>query len=200
MKILLATKNKNKIIEISNKFMNIKDVILSDLRKYKNVPDVPETGSTFDENALIKARAISEFTGETALADDSGLVVDALDGRPGILSARYGGEGLNDRDRYMLLLDEMKDVPADSRTARFVCSIVIYLPAGEYFTAKGTCEGIIATEPRGSQGFGYDPVFYLPRYSKTMAEIPLTEKNKISHRAQALTEAALILEQLQREK
>ena len=196
MKILLATKNKNKTIEIYEKFSNISGLSIIDLNEFHNAPKVPETGTSFEENALLKARAIAEFSGETTLADDSGLVVDALGGRPGIYSARYGGEGLSDRDRYLLLLDEMKDIPLSKRTARFVCSVVIYRPDKSHHAVRGECEGVIALSPAGDRGFGYDPVFYLPEYDLTMAELPLEKKNTISHRARALEKASLFLKSL----
>ena len=196
MRLVIATKNKNKIAEIKNKFIEVSGLELLDLDSFSKMPDVDETGSTFLENALLKARAVCEHTGLPSMADDSGLVVDALGGRPGVLSARYGGPGLTDGDRNELLLGEMGDIPDSARTARFICSIAVCLPDGRYFSAEGRCEGIITRRPAGDHGFGYDPVFFLPDFGCTMAEIPLDKKNTISHRARALEKTALILAKL----
>jgi XTP/dITP diphosphohydrolase len=136
---------------------------------------------------------ICRFTGMPSMADDSGLVVDALEGRPGILSARYGGPGTTDRERNMGILEEMAGVEKERRSARFVCVIAIALPGSTCSTVEGTCEGSISLEMRGSHGFGYDPIFRLDEFNKTMAEIPLQEKNRISHRAKALERAREIL-------
>ncbi|MCP4138590.1 MAG: XTP/dITP diphosphatase [bacterium] len=194
MKLVIATKNKNKIIEIQNKFAGVEGLELISLNGFENVPDVEENGATFEENALKKAREISQFTNMPVLADDSGIVVDALDGRPGIYSARYGQpEAVTDEDRNRLLLKEMDGVKEEGRTARFVCVIAIAHPGGEEKIARGECEGIIAASLKGDHGFGYDPIFFLPEYGKTMAEIPLEEKNKISHRARALDKAKDLL-------
>ena len=150
------------------------------------VPELPETGATFEENATDKARQAATETGEIALADDSGLAVDALGGRPGVLSARYGGPGTTAVDRYQLLLAELRDVPAARRTARFHCVTALAAPNGELIgTADGVCEGVIALEPSGGGGFGYDPVFFLPQYGLTMAQLDAAEKNRISHRGRA---------------
>jgi len=192
MKLVLATHNKNKIREIHEKFSHIENLELLTLDQFQSPPEVDEDGSTFEENAEKKARTIAEFAGLPAMSDDSGLCVDALDGRPGVLSARYGGDNTTDKDRYMKLLHEMES-REDDRNAQFVCAIAIAIPHGKCYTTRGICRGIIAKEPSGDQGFGYDPVFFLPQYDKTMAEIPLSEKNKISHRARALEKAAEIL-------
>jgi len=196
MKLVIATKNKNKIAEIKHKFSSVSGLKLLDLSAFKDMPDIDETGSTFLENAVLKARAVCDHTGMPSMADDSGLVVDALGGRPGVLSARYGGPGLTDSGRNELLLGEMRDVPDSTRTARFVCSIAVCLPDGRLFDAEGRCEGTITRQPSGDHGFGYDPVFYVASRGCTMAEIPLEEKNTISHRAIALEKTALILKGL----
>lgn len=175
------------------------DTVLT-LNDYPGIPDIAETGSTFEENAAIKAEAVCEYTGLPSLADDSGLVVDALGGEPGVYSARYGGSGLDDHDRYLLLLDKMKGIPQPDRTARFVCAMVLSFPGGKSYTRTGTCEGSIAFEPLGEHGFGYDPVFYLSEYDKTMAQLPPEEKNRISHRARALDGIAALLEFLSKGK
>ena len=196
MKLLLATHNRNKIIEIENKFNIIPDLELLTADIYPDLKDIPENGESFKENAIIKALAFTRHSGLPSLADDSGLVIDALDGRPGIYSARYGGKGLNDTDRNRLILEEMKDVEKDKRTARFVCVVAICIPDGNTYTAEGSCEGIIHDTISGEQGFGYDPIFYLLDHGCTMAQIPLSEKNMISHRAAALDRARKILIEL----
>jgi XTP/dITP diphosphohydrolase len=186
MKLVLATTNRNKVLEIKDKFSGIGGLEILSLSspEFSGAPEIVEDGLSFEENALKKAMAIAAFTGLVSMADDSGLCVDALDGRPGIYSARYGGEGATDRDRYLKLLDEMKGI--GKRSARFVCAIAVAFPGGENRIVRGECEGLIAGEPAGEKGFGYDPVFFLPEYGKTMAELPLEEKNRISHRALAL--------------
>ncbi|SDH35185.1 XTP/dITP diphosphohydrolase [Alteribacillus persepolensis] len=147
--------------------------------------DIAETGQTFEENASLKAEAVLKELGTPAIADDSGLEIDALDGRPGIYSARYAGLDKDDDKNIAKVLDELKGVPAGKRTARFVCVIAVAAPEKTY-TFRGTCEGRIAFEKAGGSGFGYDPIFYLPERDATMAEIPPEEKNRISHRFQAL--------------
>ena len=195
MKLVIATKNKNKFVEIQNKFKKVKDLELIPLNHFHNSPDVIEDGSTFEENALKKARAIALFTRSPALADDSGLVVEALDGRPGIYSARYGGDEKTDEDRNKLLLQEMKLFPKN-RNAKFVCVIAIVIPnVGEY-TMRGECNGIITDSLKGTHGFGYDPVFYLPQFNKTMAQLDLDLKNQISHRAVALDKIENLLQKI----
>lgn len=180
--IVLATGNKGKIREFSGLLEGVFGRIIS-LNDLESPPEVVEDGATFRENALKKARAISAYSGKPALADDSGLAVDALGGRPGVYSARYAGEEATDRDNVTKLLTELGS--NENRNARFVCVLALVTPDGKEMTAEGTCDGVILTEPRGEGGFGYDPVFYLPEYGKTMAEIPPELKNKISHRARA---------------
>ena len=189
MKIVAASSNKNKIIEIKDKFSKIPEIEIIPLSEYNNIPEIIEDGDTFLENAIKKAKIIRDFTGEITIADDSGLVVDFLNGEPGVYSARYGGENLTDIDRYNLVLKKMSGVESDKRTARFICEIVIAFPNGRIITAAGACEGMITYEPSGTNGFGYDPIFYLPEFKSTMAEISLAEKNKISHRGKALEAA-----------
>jgi XTP/dITP diphosphohydrolase len=198
MKIVTATKNKGKISEILKKFhdLNITGIELLSLNEFPEMPEIIEDGSTFAENSLIKAKAVSEFTGHISMADDSGLSVDALNGRPGVHSARYGGPGLDDRARNSLLLDEMKDIPVEKRSARFVCAMTLYFPGSRTFSVTGECHGKINFAPSGTNGFGYDPVFFLPDYNKTMAEISIEEKNKISHRGKAIESIAEILKDL----
>lgn len=193
MKLVIATKNKNKLKEIKDKFAAIENLELLSLLEFNNPPTIIEDGSTFEENALKKAEETSLFTGLPAMADDSGLVVDALGGRPGVLSARYGGDGSTDEEKNRLLLQEMADIPAEKRGARFVCVIALAMPDGGQFTVEGICEGTITREMTGSNGFGYDPIFFLPGKGRTMAELKLSEKNKISHRAIALKKALELL-------
>lgn len=183
--IVAATNNKNKLREfieilapLGYKVLSLKDVNI-------NI-EIEETGSTFEENSLIKAQAIMQATGRAALADDSGLVVDSLGGEPGIYSARYC-EG-TDKDRVMFLLEKMKDVPDSERTARFVSAVTLCFPDGDVIKAKGTCEGFITREPKGENGFGYDPIFYVEQYKRTLAEVTADQKNLISHRGNALFE------------
>jgi len=180
--IVLATGNKGKIREFSGLLEGVFGRIIS-LNDLESPPAVVEDGATFRENALKKARAIAAYSGKPTLADDSGLAVDALGGRPGVYSARYSGEGATDRDNITKLLTDLGS--SENRSARFVCVLALVTPDGEEITAEGTREGVIITEPRGEGGFGYDPVFFLPEYGKTMAEIPPELKNKISHRARA---------------
>jgi XTP/dITP diphosphohydrolase len=185
-KLVIATGNKNIIREIQDKFSGIEGLELVPLTEFPDPPEVIEDGETFLENALKKAAAIAAHTGLPAMADDSGLVVDALGGRPGVLSARYGGASADDTAKNRMILEEMKGVHAGKRTARFVCVIAVVFPGGKSFSAEGTCEGAITEAVKGTHGFGYDPIFFLPDRGKTMAELPLEEKNKISHRARAL--------------
>ena len=182
MKIIAATKNKNKLREFGEILKDFE--IISQEEAGVNI-DVEETGTTFEENSMIKAKAIFEATGICAIADDSGLCVDALGGEPGIYSARYGGEGLDDKGRTALLLKNMEDVPDEKRSARFVCVITLVGNDG-IITARGECEGKIDYSPKGENGFGYDPVFFVEQFGKTMAEISPEEKNAISHRGKAL--------------
>lgn len=180
--IVLATGNKGKIREFSGLLEGVFGRIIS-LNDLESPPVVVEDGATFRENALKKARAIAAYSGKPALADDSGLAVDALGGRPGVYSARYAGEGATDRDNVTKLLTELGS--NENRNARFVCVLALVTPDGSEITAEGACEGVILTEPRGEGGFGYDPVFFLPELGKTMAELPPELKNRLSHRARA---------------
>lgn len=156
------------------------------MAEYDYVPDVVEDGCSFFENALKKAKAVSEFTGEMALADDSGLEIDALNGEPGIYSARFAGEDADDKQNIDKVLELMKDIPAERRTASFRCVLVLYSPDGSYETFEGRWNGMISETRQGSNGFGYDPIFYLPDIGKTVAQLQPQEKNKLSHRAKAL--------------
>ncbi|MGI6498924.1 MAG: XTP/dITP diphosphatase [Oscillospiraceae bacterium] len=187
MKLVLASQNPKKLGEMQDilSHLGVEVVLQSALDVYV---DVEETGKTFGENAEMKARAVMEATGLPAIGDDSGLAVDALGGKPGIYSARYGGPGLSDAERYRLLLQNMQG--EKDRACRFVCAIACCFPDGRVLTAEGTCEGAVGTEPRGEGGFGYDPVFYLPEQGRTMAELTPYEKHQISHRGKALRQFA----------
>lgn len=189
MKLVFATRNKGKLREL-RQLLQLDHLEILALDDIPGTPEVEEDGDTFAENATKKAREIMEATGLPALADDSGLEVDALGGAPGVHSARYAGEDATDGDRINLLLSELQGVPHEQRTARFRCVVAIATPTRELYSAEGVCEGLIAFEPTGQGGFGYDPVFYLPEYGCTMAQLPQAEKNRISHRARAV-EAAL---------
>ena len=182
MKIIAATKNKNKLREFGEILKGFE--IISQEEAGIDI-DVEETGTTFEENSLLKAQAIYDKSGIPAIADDSGLCVDALGGGPGVYSARYGGEGYNDAGRVQLLLKNMKDIPDEKRTARFVCAITMVSDDG-IITARGECEGRINHAPVGENGFGYDPVFYMEEYGKTTAQMTPDEKNAVSHRGKAL--------------
>ena len=186
MKVVLASKNPHKLVEISKiteKF-GFELVLQSELGVDI---DVEETGTTFEENSFLKAEAVMKATGLPALADDSGIAVDALNGEPGIYSARYGfDESLNDWDRMMLLLKNTEQVPDGQRQAQFVCVITFVTPEGETIQARGEIHGELTREPRGKNGFGYDPIFFYPPFGKTTAEVSPEEKNAVSHRGKAL--------------
>lgn len=184
-KIVIATGNEGKLREILEILKDIPAEFLSK-KDFHDFPDIEEDGYSYTENALKKAAMVSIHTGLPAIAEDSGLEVDALGGMPGMLSARYAGFNASDHERIQKLLTELKGVPEEKRTARYVCSAVFATPDGERYIAEGAVEGIILTEPRGNRGFGYDPIFYVPEYKKTMAELPLEIKNNISHRGKAI--------------
>jgi len=191
-KLLVATRNSGKVSEFADMFadLQLQWIGLADLGLDL---EVAETGETFRENAIIKATEYAAASGLLTLADDSGLEVDALDGRPGVHTARYGGAGLTPVQRYELLLEDMKGVPMADRSARFRCAIALSSGQGILGTAGGVCEGKIAERPAGFGGFGYDPVFYLPDQGQTMAELPAAEKHLISHRGKAIAEIAPLL-------
>ena len=183
-RIVLASRNAGKIREIHAMFAELGVDLLS-LNDYPGIPEITEDGSSFRENALKKARVVAEATGEIALADDSGLEVDALAGAPGIYSARYAGRDADDRKNIRKLLDDMRDFPSERRKAAFRCVLVLYRPGGNFETFEGRWEGMIAEKPAGEGGFGYDPVFFLPEEGVTVAQLPPGVKNRSSHRAQA---------------
>ena len=186
MKVVLASKNKHKLEEISQitRKFGMELVLESDLGVDI---DVEETGSTFEENSLLKAETVMKATGLPALADDSGIAVDALNGEPGIYSARYGfDESLDDWGRLQLLLKNTEQVPDERRQAKFVCVITLVTPQQEIIQARGEVHGMLLRAPAGQGGFGYDPIFYYPPLGKSLAELTPEEKNQVSHRANAL--------------
>ena len=186
MKFIIATNNKKKLRELRDilEEFGIYAVSLSDAGICS---EVEETGTTFEENAILKAQDAMRIMGIPAIADDSGLVVDALNGEPGIYSARFGGDKCQtDEDRYRLLLKKMEGVAEEKRTARFVSAIACVFPDGRQIITRGECEGIITTQPHGDGGFGYDPEFFMPSEGMTMAEITQERKNEISHRSASL--------------
>jgi XTP/dITP diphosphohydrolase len=192
-RLLLATSNQGKI----NEYLQILDGLPYDFISLKDLDiaaDVKEDYPTYRENALHKAKSYSDISGLITLADDSGLEVDALQGAPGVLSARYAGENATDADRVNLLLSNLKNVPLEKRTAKFICFIALTLPGGKSELYYGECSGIITFEPAGNNGFGYDPVFYFNELKKTMAELPPETKNSISHRGKAAIWAYQALE------
>jgi XTP/dITP diphosphohydrolase len=192
MKIVFATKNEGKVKEIKEMFEGM-NIDLISLNHYNHVPEIKEDGESFLENALKKAKIISEFTGETVLADDSGLQVDILNGEPGIYSARYAGEEATDEENNNKLLDKLQDVTPQKRSASFFCSLVLYKKDGSYDSFEGRWDGRIIDERRGSNGFGYDPIFFVPDLKLTAAELPPAIKNKISHRGQAFAKLQKVL-------
>ncbi len=184
-KIIFATGNENKMREIRQIMGDMPVEILS-MKQAGVSADIVEDGTTFEENALIKARAIAEITKEIVLADDSGLEIDALNKEPGIYSARYMGEDTSYHVKNRNLISRLEGVEEEKRTARFVCAIAAAFPDGEAVTTVGTIEGRIAYEEKGENGFGYDPIFFVPEFGCTTAELSDEEKNKISHRGNAL--------------
>jgi XTP/dITP diphosphohydrolase len=209
-KLLVATHNQGKVREYRELLTGL-DLDVINLDTVGITQDVEETGTTFAENAILKARAYAELSGLCTWSDDSGLEVDALDGRPGVYSARYGRAGLSERDRYLLLLEELRAHPRERWTARFRCVVALALPKGklyssesyssesyngEIYTVDGTLEGIITDQPAGEHGFGYDPIFYLPDYQATLAQLQPALKNEISHRGKASHRAKQLLSQL----
>ena len=184
-KIVFATGNEGKMREVRLILQDLGFPVLS-MKEAGVSLDIEENGTTFAENAMIKARAVWEKTGGIVLADDSGLVVDYLGGEPGVYSARYLGEDTSYEIKNQAIIDRLADAKEEERTARFVSAIAAVLPDGSELVTEGTVEGLIAHEPAGNGGFGYDPIFYLPEYGVTSAEIPIDKKNEISHRGKAL--------------
>jgi XTP/dITP diphosphohydrolase len=189
-KLLIATNNRGKLAEYRDLLAGLDLVTLSEAGVTEAVE---ETGTTYVENARLKARAAAARSGLTALGDDSGLEVDALEGAPGVMSARYAGEHTSDADRINLLLNQLAGVPWQKRTARFRCVIALSTPSGEVAICEGKCEGFISLEPKGTGGHGYDPVFFMPELDMTMAQLPLDLKDRVSHRARAASQVPVLL-------
>ena len=194
-KLLLATNNQAKVREYKSLLRDIPYKVITPSEQGITV-EVNEVGESLEENARLKATTFAAMSNLLSLADDSGLEVDALGGEPGRFSARYAGEGASDTERINYLLARLEGVPEEKRSARFRCVIAIAAPDGYVECCSGECRGFITFTPRGEQGFGYDPVFYLPELDKTMAELPLTQKNQISHRGKAARKAGQVLERL----
>lgn len=192
MKLVLASKNKGKLKEMQAILEELGAEVVLQSELGIDV-DVDETGTTFAENAFLKAEAVCKASGMAAIADDSGLCVDALQGAPGVYTARYGGEGLDDAGRYRLLLNNMKGL--SPRTCHFATAIACVFPDGTVLRAEGECHGTVAYAPMGTDGFGYDPIFFVPNLKKTFAQLTAEEKNSISHRGKALRAFAAKLEE-----
>lgn len=190
--LVLATRNRNKVIELVALLGDL-GIMIRTLDEFPDAPDVVEDGDTCEANAVKKARAIAESTGLPAVADDTGLEVDALGGRPGVYAARYAGEDATYEDNCRKLLRELMGVPREQRTARFLTVAAIALPSDGIRVARGTLEGVIAEEASGTLGFGYDPVFLIPDLGKTLAQLPADQKNTISHRAKAFAKVREML-------
>lgn len=190
--LVLATRNRHKAQELASLLSDL-GISIRTMDAFPQVPDVIEDGKTCEANAIKKARAVSRATGLLAVADDTGLEVDALGGQPGVYAARYAGEHVTYEDNWRKLLRELSGVPHDRRTARFITVAAIASPSGEVQVAEGQLQGVITEEPAGAQGFGYDPVFLVPTLGKTLAELSPDEKNRISHRAKAFAQVREIL-------
>ncbi|MCP3875168.1 MAG: XTP/dITP diphosphatase [Desulfobacteraceae bacterium] len=185
--IVLATTNKGKTREIQ-KLLNHPSIEIKNLDDFGPIPEVIEDGETFDDNAYKKASFTAKILGYPAMADDSGLCVDALDGAPGVYSARYAGKNASDADNVNKMLDALKD--KENREAEFKCVISIAVPTGAALTYEGDCKGVITKEPVGESGFGYDPLFFCPEFNKTFAQLTIEEKGQVSHRGKALQQVA----------
>lgn len=194
-KIVIATANPGKLEEI-NQLLAGWPVEVVSLKEVPGVPKIVEDRDTFVGNAVKKAEVVSSHTGEITIADDSGLEVDALDGAPGVCSARFAGEHATDEENNRKLLDKLKEVEEGHRTARFRCVIAIAVPGRKTVTVEGACEGMIAFEPEGTNGFGYDPLFYYPPKNCTLAQLDSVGKNRVSHRGKALEKARQVLREL----
>ena len=193
MDIVVASRNLGKVAELKRLLEHLSVNVLS-LDDFDDIPEIIEDGETYEENALKKARVVHQATGKIVLSDDSGLEVNALRGRPGVRSARFGGDDLTDYERSMKLLDEIKETPEDERGATFQCRLAIVGPNGMEKVVSGSCRGSIIPAPQGGSGFGYDPIFLPSEYNHTFAELSPDIKNRISHRGRALEKAALFLD------
>ena len=195
MNIIIATNNQGKVKEIKKIYKTLGINFLS-LRDFPKIKKIKEQFKTYEENALQKARTISELTNMITLADDSGIEIDAIDGKPGVFSARFGGRKISDKERNQKILRLLKNTTEGLRKAKFVCVIAIVKPGGRQYIVKSSCNGRITEELRGKSGFGYDPIFFVSKYNKTFAEMDADLKNKISHRGKALRKAEKILQKL----
>lgn len=197
IEVVLATRNSHKVIEVQRILgSTCKDITVVDLSTWKDAPEVIEDGATFAANALLKARALSAHTGQTVIADDSGICVDALNSMPGIFSARWAGSHGDDKKNLQLLLDQLKDVPESRRGAQFVCAFAVVTPDGVERVVEGVVDGEITREPRGTDGFGYDPIFQPYGFDLTTAEMSPDQKDEISHRGQAVRNLVPVLKDL----
>ncbi len=187
-RLIFATRNRGKVVELERMLVG-QGIEVDDLARHPEVEEVEETGETFRANAILKATVVAARTGLVALADDSGLEVDGLGGRPGVRSARYAGDEATDDENNALLVTEVTPLAASGRTARYRCAIAVAAPSGEVEVEEASVEGVIVVEPRGSGGFGYDPYFWVPCFGRTMAELTATEKDGISHRGVAFRRA-----------
>ena len=187
VQLVLATRNAKKLAELDRLLASAGlDVEILGSDAFSDLPEIEETGSTFAENSLIKARAVAAHTGLIAIADDSGLCVDALDGQPGIYSARWAGPGATDESNLDLVLEQIRDVEPAQRTAHFACAAALVLPSGEEYVVQGQVDGVLLTQRRGAGGFGYDPIFLPDGFEITTAEMTSDQKDAISHRGQAM--------------
>ncbi|MFN7954035.1 MAG: XTP/dITP diphosphatase [bacterium] len=187
-RLVFATRNRGKVVELERMLAGL-GVVIDDLSTHPEVEEIEETGETFRDNAILKATTVAARTGLVALADDSGLEVDGLGGRPGVRSARYAGEGASDDANNARLVAEVTPLASHLRTARYRCAIAVATPGGDVEVEEASVEGVIVTAPRGSRGFGYDPYFWVPELGRTMAELDAHEKDGISHRGRALRKA-----------
>ena len=185
MRIIIATGNKDKVREI-NEILKGTDFDAVSMKEIGIDPEIIEDADSFEGNALIKARTVHELTKEYVMADDSGLCIDALNGAPGIYSARFCGEDSTYEEKFKKIFEMLKDVPEEKRTAQFVCAIAVVRPDGTSFTVRGECHGVLHEKPMGENGFGYDPIFYVPEFGMTTAQMSKEQKNMISHRGKAL--------------
>lgn len=196
--LLIATTNQGKLREFKQLFHSF-DLDLHSLNDFPDAPDVEETGSTFTENARLKAETLAKKYGMPTLSDDSGLMVDALDGAPGVYSARYAGEAKDDQANIEKLLRELKDTPDDARTASFVCVLALAIPGKPTRYLEGQLPGVITQAPKGDHGFGYDPIFYVSEFDQTLAELSNEQKNAISHRAKAMEKLQQLWPEIERD-
>lgn len=184
--IVVATQNEKKRMEMLEILKDVPGILLKGVEDFPFLPEVEEDGNSFRENAIKKASILANVCNTWAVADDSGLEIDILNGRPGVYSSRYAGLNASDEKNIEKVLSELRGVPREVRTARFICSIAFASPHQLFFVVEGSCEGLIIEEPRGNGGFGYDPIFYVPKYNQTFAELSPSTKNMVSHRGKAL--------------